>query len=294
MDDMTIKRTPEVIGAEIRMYVDAGRRVTLLCGIEIGRRLNEAKEMLQHGEWIPWLEKETEFSTSSASRYMKLFEEYGAAQQGLFGPESNFPTLGNLSVSKALLLLAVPEEERESFADEVKADQITTKELETAIRERDEAKRQAEELARDNASLRSSNTQLKTSEQAARDALKKAVTEPDQLKKDLQKKERELQEARKEIKDLQNKPVEVAVQKDEEAEKRAEALQREVEALQKQLRTSDKISAAYAVYFADLQRNLQDMERLWKEKKETDPEGAEKLRRAAAAVLEEFGKRFQA
>ena len=33
------ERTPEMIGAEIRMYVDAGRRITLLCGIEIGRRL---------------------------------------------------------------------------------------------------------------------------------------------------------------------------------------------------------------------------------------------------------------
>ena len=52
------------------MYVEAGRRITLLCGIEIGRRLVEAKEMLQHGEWLPWLEKETGFSTSSAQRYM--------------------------------------------------------------------------------------------------------------------------------------------------------------------------------------------------------------------------------
>ena len=47
------ERTPEMIGAEIRMYVDAGRRITLLCGIEIGRRLVEAKEMLNHGEWLP-------------------------------------------------------------------------------------------------------------------------------------------------------------------------------------------------------------------------------------------------
>ncbi len=47
------ERTPELIGAEVRMYVEAGRRITLLCGIEIGRRLCEAKEMLEHGEWLP-------------------------------------------------------------------------------------------------------------------------------------------------------------------------------------------------------------------------------------------------
>ena len=102
MSDMIEKRTPEQIGAEIRMYMDVGRRVTLLCGIEIGRRLVEAKEMLPHGEWLPWLQKETEFSSSSAQRYMKVYEEYGATQIGLFGPETNSPTLGNLPISKAL------------------------------------------------------------------------------------------------------------------------------------------------------------------------------------------------
>lgn len=40
------ERTPELIGAEIRMYYEAGRRVTMLCGIEIGRRLVEAKDLL--------------------------------------------------------------------------------------------------------------------------------------------------------------------------------------------------------------------------------------------------------
>lgn len=113
------ERTPELIGAEVRMYVEAGRRITLLCGIEIGRRLCEAKDMLQHGEWLPWLEKETGFSTSSAQRYMQVFKEYGAAQQSLFGPVANCPTLGNLSITNALRLLAVPEEERESFAQEL-------------------------------------------------------------------------------------------------------------------------------------------------------------------------------
>ena len=47
MNELTEKRTPEKIGAEIRMYVETGRRLALSCGIEIGRRLVEAKEMLE-------------------------------------------------------------------------------------------------------------------------------------------------------------------------------------------------------------------------------------------------------
>ena len=115
MSELMEMKTPEQLGAEIRIYVDAGRRISLICGIEIGKRLVQAKEMLDHGEWMPWLERETEFSSSSAQRYMKLYEEYGASQQGLFGPETNSPTLGNLPISKAFALLSVPESDREAF-----------------------------------------------------------------------------------------------------------------------------------------------------------------------------------
>jgi len=285
MSELEVKRTPELIGAEIRMYVDAGRRMTLLCGIEIGRRLTEAKEMLEHGAWLPWLEKETDFSTSSAARYMKLFEEYGAAQQGLFGPETNFPTLGNLSISKALSLLAVPEEERESFAAEVHAEEISTRELEEAIRERDEAKKEAETLSNQVEDMAAGNRRLLKEKQTLEEKAKKAEV-------DLQKKENELKAAQVEIRDLQNRPVEVAVQKDEEAEKRAEALQKEVEDLKKQLRTSDRILSAFQVYFNDCQQNLNEMKRLVQEKQETDPDGAAKLKKAVQAVLDKYKTEF--
>ena len=285
MSELEVKRTPELIGAEIRMYVDAGRRMTLLCGIEIGRRLTEAKEMLEHGAWLPWLERETDFSTSSAARYMKLFDEYGAAQQGLFGPETNFPTLGNLSISKALSLLAVPEEERESFAAEVHAEEISTRELEEAIRERDEAKKEAETLSNQVEDMAAGNRRLLKEKQTLEEKAKKAEV-------DLLKKENELKAAEVQIKDLQNRPVEVAVQKDEEAEKRAEALQKEVEDLKKQLRTSDRILSAFQVYFNDCQQNLNEMKRLVQEKQETDPDGAAKLKKATLAVLDKWRTEF--
>ena len=204
MNELKEKRTPELIGAEIRMYVDAGRRLSLLCGIEIGRRLAEAKEMLGHGEWLPWLERETEFSDRSAARYMKLFDEYGASQQGLFGPETNSPTLSNLPISKALALLSVPESDRVEFAEEVDAEHISVRELEKKIQERED--------------------QLTVAEQEL-----KAVLQ------DQEGNEKALNDARERIRELaalneelEKRPVEVAVEtvRDEEAMREAAAAAR--------------------------------------------------------------------
>lgn len=196
------QRTPEQIGAEIRMYVDTGRRISLLCGIEIGRRLVEAKELLGHGEWLPWLEKETEFSSSSAQRYMKLFDEYGASQLGLFGPETNTPTLGNLPISKALALLSVPESDREAFAEQVDAEHISVRELEEKIRERE---RQIEVLRKD----------IEGEKQRGDEAIREKMETEDLLKTQdgmLAEAQAKIRELAKLNDELEHRPVEVAVE----------------------------------------------------------------------------------
>ena len=169
------ERTPEMIGAEIRMYVDAGRRITLLCGIEIGRRLVEAKEMLNHGEWLPWLKRETEFSERSAQNYMKVFNSYGAAQLGLFGPETNTQAFADLPITKALAMLSIPESEREDFAAKVGAESLSVRELEEKVRERTDelraAKEEAEAAARGAvAELREADTAREAAEIARKEA----------------------------------------------------------------------------------------------------------------------------
>ena len=209
MNELIEKRTPELIGAEIRMYVDTGRRISLLCGIEIGRRLVEAKEMLNHGEWLPWLERETEFSDRSAARYMKLFDEYGASQQGLFGPETNSPALSNLPISKALALLSVPESDRIDFAEEVDAEHISVRELEEKIREREA---QVEALKKDVEGERNRGDEAIRAKTEAEDLLKTQ----DQM---LVEAKAQIAELAKLNKELENRPHEVAVEtvRDEEA-----------------------------------------------------------------------------
>ncbi len=256
-------RTPELIGAEIRMYVDAGQRVTMLCGIEIGRRLVEAKDLLKHGEWLPWLERETAFSDRQAQRYMKVFNEYGAAQLGLFGPETNATTLSHLPISKALALLSVPESEREAFAAEVGAEAISVKELERAIAE----KKAAEELAKDAEerakAAENALHELEESEGLAiaeleeklsslqEDAAKgrEALREKDKLQSKLDAAGQTELTLREQIKELESRPVEVAVERDEKAIE--EAVQQAkaaaaVEWAEKTKKLTDKLNKATA------------------------------------------------
>lgn len=95
MNEIQTQRTPDIIGAEIRGLTQQAKTMTLWFGIEIGRRLTEAKEMLEHGQWLAYLKEQTEFSQPSASRLMRLYDEYGAKQTSLFGAELNYSTLNN-------------------------------------------------------------------------------------------------------------------------------------------------------------------------------------------------------
>lgn len=140
MQGAALERTPQRIGEEIRSLTYQAKCMTVYFGVEIGRRLVEAKELVGHGGWGNFIQNETEFSQATASRFMKVFEAYGADQIGIFGAEAKSSTLQNLSISNALRLLAVPEEEREGFAAEVDAEHISARELEKVIRERDEAR----------------------------------------------------------------------------------------------------------------------------------------------------------
>lgn len=71
----------------------------------IGERLIEAKALLPHGEWAAWLEREVQFSQRTAQDMMKLADAYRANPQ----------TFADLGQSKALALLALPEQERAAF-----------------------------------------------------------------------------------------------------------------------------------------------------------------------------------
>lgn len=134
------ERTISMVTVEIKTLQKQAQQVVLGYAIEIGRRLTEAKAMLPHGAWGDWLRDEVEYSKSTANNFMRIFDAYGSDQMGLFGPEAKSQALGNLSYTKALRLLAIPEEEREEFVEAHNVEDISTRELDRLIKERDEAR----------------------------------------------------------------------------------------------------------------------------------------------------------
>ncbi len=246
MNEVTTVRTPELIGAEIRTLTNQAKQMTLLYGIEIGRRLCEAKEVINHGEWLDYLKEQTEFSQPQASRMMRIFKEYGADQGSLFGPESKYATLTNLSISNALRLLAVPENEREEFAAEVDAEHISARELDEAIKARDEALKGKQDAEAKLVSAETARQNTEALNRELRDKLTAAQEDVRAADDEAAKNERELK-AR--IKELESRPVEVAVERDEKAIEEAAAkakeetetkFQKEIDALNKKLKKAEK------------------------------------------------------
>lgn len=267
MNEMEIKRTPEVIGAEIRSLTTQARSITLWYGIEIGRRLTEAKEMVNHGEWLPFLEQQTEFSQPTASRFMRLYKEYGADQNSLFGAESKYATLNNLSISNALRLLALPEEERESFAAENDLENKSAREVEALIKEKTALEQQ-----------------LKETKEGQALALAEAMAERDSSQAELHTTAEQLKTARERIRQLEERPTEVAVERDEEAIQTAAASAR----LEAKLEAEKAADAAIAAL------NREHAEQLQKEMDKAKEAMAErdklKEQLAAASAVEEKAK----
>ena len=61
---------------EIKFY----EKQTAVGMLEIGKRLIQIKEQLPHGEFIPWIERELNYSRSSANNFIRCYEEYGNVQ----------------------------------------------------------------------------------------------------------------------------------------------------------------------------------------------------------------------
>ena len=189
-------KTPDILAAEIRTIKSQTGRMVLNASIEVGRRLTEAKAKLPHGSWGEYLKNEVDYSPSQAQNLMRVFREYGSDQQSLFGGEAKSQTFGNLTYSKALSLLAIPdEEERERFAVENDVEHMSVRELNEVLKARNEAEEKAaaaEDAAR---SLRQEAERLRE-ELADQDRVYKAkLTAADVETTEANRKAREVQEA---------------------------------------------------------------------------------------------------
>lgn len=139
MSDIVVMRDIDIITTEIKSIEAQVARAAIYGFIEIGKRLVEAKEIVGHGNWGKFLEEKVSYSQQWATNLMHLYREYGGAQESLFENFANSQSFGKIDVTKHILLLGVPAEERAEFAREHDAENASTRELQAAIRERDAA-----------------------------------------------------------------------------------------------------------------------------------------------------------
>jgi len=224
-------RDIETITTEIiQLKQDAGNAI-----LGIGQRLIEAKAILPRGEWLPWLEERVEFSERSAQNFMRLAREW-----------SNPQALADLGASKALTLLALPPEERETFmaeshlvgGEEKTVVDMTSRELERAIKERDAARQEAEAAKADAQTAEESRAKMESD--------LKALTEIHRAAQEGETQAREaLEKAEAELKELRARPVDVAVEVDQEAVEAARkeaiaGMQAKVDAAEKQRKEAEQ------------------------------------------------------
>lgn len=185
MNEIT-DRTPLLIATEINSIKEQTRKMLLVNSIEIGRRLVEAKSMMEHGQWGEWLEKSVDYSHSTANNLMKIYHEYGSNQNALFDNNVNSQAIGNLSYTQAVALLGIPEDEREKFVEENDVENMSSRELKQAIKEKQELEKKLKETEGRAESERLAKERLSETVNSLRKSYQEQNNEAVRLRKELE------------------------------------------------------------------------------------------------------------
>ena len=149
MSDSITERTPLVIAVEVNTIKHQTEKVVLNNAIEIGRRLKEAKDLIPYGEWGKWLAESVSYTERTAQKLMLVFDAYGDKQPVALSEGAPTQRLPNMNYSQALILLGVPEEEREQFIVEMDIENMSVRELQKAVKDRDQALQDREQAFQD-------------------------------------------------------------------------------------------------------------------------------------------------
>ena len=155
---------------EIEAEIMAQKRTIGRSIVVIGQALREAKGQLAHGAWGDWLRDRVNFSQGTAENYMRIAEQVHGES-----------TLLDLPYTKILALLAVPETEREQFAQDNQVEDKSVSEIKQLIRERDEALDQIKTLMHSAAQNAHEATQANMRAERAENQVKAEKREQERL-----------------------------------------------------------------------------------------------------------------
>lgn len=265
------ERTLPVIISEIKIIEQHVTKTAIEGAIQIGERLQEAKQLAGHGNFGQWCQENLNYSQDTAQKFMKLAREYGGQNNVL----ANTAMSRNFSISNALSLLKVPEEDRKQFVEEHPVEDMTNKALEDEIRKLKEEKDLDEEkirmlrddLDKERESVIDAYDRERAAKEEAAHALQKiedlkrqlddatsAQADPEEIAKlqeQLQKVEQKLQKSKEDLKKEKDK---LKVEKD----LRQAAIDKELEAQSAKLK--DEAKKEVDAVIADLQSMKDQLE----------------------------------
>lgn len=308
-DINTITSEIHYIQNDVQQYAAQG-------ALKIGERLCEAKELLGHGEFLPWIKDEFGWTDRTAQKLMAVYREFGDSQKSLFGPEINTKTYSDLPVSKLYLLISVPESEREDFVKENNVAEMSVREMEKLLREKKEAEDESREAhaelnkladkyaalsavaSEQEKELKAAQADVSASIEAAK---KEAAAEAEKARRAAEKAQKaaeaeakkardEAEAAKKDLQQLRDNPEipqEVMDKLKAQFGKAAEEAEARARAAEAKLKVADPDVAMFKLHFDNLQKTAASMAQLIiKMKQSGNADMADKLSRAACAVLE--------
>ena len=199
---------------------------------------------------------------------MKLYQKFGSEQEGLFGPPKS-QTLGNLSVTKALMLIDIPDEELGGIIEDHDLESMTTREVAALKKDLADAKAQAAQAQAEQSAAEQAREKIAADMALANERIAGLSAEV----------EARTAAARleKELEELRSRPVDVAVEADPAA---IEAARKEAEAaMQTQL---DKVKKA--------RDDANEARKAAEKDLETARQMLAKMRNEKFALLEEMGR----
>ena len=240
MNELIVNRTPEQIAKEINDIKNQTKKVIIYNSIEIGRKLTEAKSLVDHGAWGNWLEEGVDYSKSTANNLMNIFKEYGNDQMSLLEENTiKSPIYAKLSYSQAIELIKIPEEEREAFIEENNVEDLSTRELKKAIEDLNKSEKAKEkaikDLAKEKDKVKDIAKEFENSNkvnEALQNEIKKikAELEEPQDNTEVEKLKETIGDYENKIKELEEKSKEVpSSETNEEDKAEREALKEELE-----------------------------------------------------------------
>ncbi len=296
-DKVVAVRSIEIVTAEIHTIRDNVARVFMDGVVQIGRRLEEAKQLVPHGEWTDYLDTQLGYKPSTAQNYMRIAREFGDGQMGLSGKTAS-DFFGNLGYSQLLPLLGLPEEEREQLAEEHDLAGMSSREIAALVKERDEAKEALEraqkfsdeygvEARRARKSLADAKGKMKALEQDYKEQ-KEAAQANAQVAAELQRKLEELTEKAGQPREMTDEERDAlraeVVAEQAKAVQAAEA--RAAEALARLEKVKNPAAHKVNFLFGELCEYWSRLQEALKELEQSDEQAAEKMRGAISQVME--------